>query len=147
MTRKCSDSGANTWYQLSPPVATQPCNNNNVGAPGGPESSRTNVVPRCGNSMCRPGGSAVTAAAIPPYWHDRQSSVANECETVDAVGDRDDLASGDCGIRREHLAHFVEHDRALGFGKHRHVAHRCHALHDAFGCDLLFVLKLSHAFV
>ena len=46
-------SGSNARNQFSPPLAIQPCSSTTVGAPGGPATSRTNVVPRPGSSTRR----------------------------------------------------------------------------------------------
>ena len=79
---KNSLSGSNAWNQFRPPLAPQPCRRSNVGAPAGPATSRTNVVPRPGRTMRRPCGSrgpassagskpgcAPTVAATPAWWH------------------------------------------------------------------------------
>ncbi len=50
--------------QLVPAVAKIPWSRMTVGAPGGPESSRMNVVPRLGSSRKRPGGTAAGSSKL-----------------------------------------------------------------------------------
>src|SRR6476659_10128441 len=56
MTRYRLPSGSNAHTQFSPPVADSPWSSMTTGAPGGPATSRMNVVPRPGSSTARPGG-------------------------------------------------------------------------------------------
>ena len=56
ITRYRDDNGSKHHSQLRPPVADRPCSNTTVGAPGGPDASRMNVVPRPGSSTNRPAG-------------------------------------------------------------------------------------------
>jgi hypothetical protein len=71
MTRYRCDSGPNAVNQLSPPLAIQPWSSTTVGAPGGPSTTRANVVPRPGSSTRSPrgnggvGATSVTAAMRP----------------------------------------------------------------------------------
>src|SRR6476659_4731559 len=63
MTRYRLPSGSNAHTQFSPPVADSPWSSMTTGAPGGPATSRMNVVPRPGSSSARPGGTNDGACA------------------------------------------------------------------------------------
>ncbi len=56
-TSYCWDSGSKALNQFNPPLAIQPCSRSTVGAPGGPCTVRTKVVPRPGSSIRSPNGS------------------------------------------------------------------------------------------
>ena len=62
-TRNRRPSAENDVNQLRSAVAVQPCRSSTVGAPGGPATSRMNVVPRPGSSTFRPGGRSGVAGA------------------------------------------------------------------------------------
>src|SRR5947209_40939 len=62
-TRNRRPRASKVGNQLRSAVAPRPCRRTTVGAPGGPLTSRTNVLPRPGSSTIRPGGSGTGGAA------------------------------------------------------------------------------------
>src|SRR6266508_2594527 len=102
-TRYRRPSGSKAHNQLRPPVADSPWSSTMVGAPAGPCTSRTNVVPRPGSSTRRPAGTTEGWAAT--------------AKGVGRLLDADDLDLEDTTGR-------LEVDDVTGAGTHQDLAER-----------------------